>query len=93
MHVAVLHVRLHVPQAGSLKEKRQVIKSILDRARSRYRVAAAEVEDQDIHRTAVLGFAAVSGSHAHAEEVVTKILEGLRLHPVAQLIEHELEVL
>ena len=93
MHVAVLHVRLHVPQASSLKEKRQVVRSILDRARAKYRVAAAEVDDQDIHRSAVLGFAAVSGSHHHAEEIVTKILEGLRMHPAARIIEHELEVL
>lgn len=93
MHVGVLHVRLHLPEARSLKDKRQVVRSILDRARSRYRVAAAEVEEQDIHRIAVLGFAAVSESHHHAREVVTKILEGLRLHPAARLIEHELDVL
>ena len=93
MHVAILQVRLHVPQANSLKEKRQVVKSILDRARSRYHVAAAEVDEQDIHRQAVLGFAAVSGSYSHAESVVTKILEGLRVHPAARIIEHELEVL
>lgn len=92
MHVAVLHVRLHVPQASSLKEKRQVIKSILDRARSRYRVAAAEVEEQDIHRQAVLGFAAVSGDRHHAEDVITKLLEGLRMHPAARIIEHEFDV-
>jgi uncharacterized protein YlxP (DUF503 family) len=93
MHVGVLHVWLHVPLANSLKEKRQVVKSILDRARQRYRVAAAEVEEQDIHRIAVLGFASVSQSRHHAEEIVQKILDGLRLHPAARLIEHELEVL
>jgi hypothetical protein len=93
MHVGVLRVRLHVPQAGSLKEKRQVVKSILDRARSRWQVAAAEVEEQDVHRVAVLGFACVSGSHHHAREVVQKILDGLRAHPAARVIEHELEVL
>lgn len=93
MHVGILQVRLHVPQASSLKEKRQVVRSILDRARNKYRVAAAEIEEQDVHRIAVLGFASVSGSHHHAEEIVTKILEGLRLHPAARLIEHELEVL
>lgn len=82
-----------MPQASSLKEKRQVVKSILDRARQRYRVAAAEVEEQDIHRIAVLGFASVSQSRHHAEEIVQKILEGLRSHPAARIIEHELEVL
>ena len=93
MHVGILHVRLHVPGASSLKEKRQVVKSILDRARNRYHVAAAEVGENEVHRIAELGFASVSGSLHHAREVITKVLEGLRVHPAARIIEHELEVM
>ena len=92
MHVGMLRVELHVPQANSLKEKRQVVKSILDRSRSRFAVAAAEVEDQELHRKAVLGFASVSGDMSHAKERVRKVLEAIRTHPAAQLIDYELEV-
>ncbi len=93
MHVGLLHVSIHVPDANSLKEKRQVVKSILDRTRNRFGVAAAEVEDQELHRKAVLGFASVSGSARHAKEMVEKVLESLRTHPAARVIEHELDVL
>jgi uncharacterized protein YlxP (DUF503 family) len=93
VHVALLQVRLHVPGASSLKEKRQVVKSILERARVRFQVAAAEVDEQDVHRIAVLGFAAVSGSASHAREVATKLLDALLVHPAARVIEHELEEL
>ncbi len=93
MHVGYLHVSLHVPEARSLKEKRQVVKSILVRTRNQFGVAAAEVEDQDLHRKAVLGFASVSGSMSHAEEIVRKVLEALRVHPAARVIEHELDVI
>ena len=93
MHVGVLQVRLHIPEAGSLKDKRSVVKSILGRARARYGVSAAEVGEQDVHRIAVLGFAYVSGSHHHAREVVQKLLDVLLVHPAARVIEHELEVL
>ena len=93
MHVGVLHVRLHVPEAHSLKDKRRVVKSILDRARQRFGVSAAETDEQDIHRIAVLGFAYVSGSHHHAAEVVGKLLDVLLTHPAARVIEHEIEVL
>jgi uncharacterized protein YlxP (DUF503 family) len=92
MHVAALEVRLLVPEADSLKDKRQVVRSILDRMRNTFQVAAAEVEEQDVHRTAVLGFAYVSGSRRHAEEVVNKVLEAIRSHPVARVIDHTLEV-
>ena len=93
MHVGILHVSLHVPEARSLKEKRQVVRSILDRMRNRFRVAAAEVEDQDLHRKAVLGFAAVSGEAGHAASIVRKILEALRTHPAARVIDYDLDVL
>ena len=92
MHVGSLRVRLHVPQAASLKDKRQVVRSILDRMRSHFQVAAAEVEDNDVHRSAVLGFACVSNTASHAKEVLTKVLDAIRVHPVAQLIDHEMEV-
>ena len=91
MHIATLEVRLHLPDARSLKDKRQVVKSILDRARHRFQVAAAEVGENDVHRIAVLGFAAVSGSLAHAEEVIQKLLSALLAHPAARVIEHEVD--
>ena len=91
MHVALLQVRLHLPEVTSLKEKRSVVKSILERSRSRYAVAAAETDDQDVHRSSVLGFAAVSASESHAREVVLKILDAISTHPVARLVDHEVE--
>ncbi len=92
MHVGCLFVRLHIPNARSLKDKRQVVRSILDRARSRYRVAAAEVGENDVHKIAELGFSSVSGDYSHARDIVTTILDGLRMHPEALLIEHELDI-
>ncbi|MFV1958390.1 MAG: DUF503 domain-containing protein [Planctomycetota bacterium] len=91
MHAFLLQVRIHIPGASSLKEKRQVVKSILDRSRSRYHVAAAEVDDQDLHRIAVLGFAGVSASEHHVREMGQKLLEALQLHPAARVQESELE--
>ena len=90
MHVSTLEVRLHLPGARTLKDKRQIVRSILDRARSRFRVAAAEVGENDVYRIAVLGFAAVSGSASHAEEVIGKLLDALYVHPSARVIEHEI---
>ena len=91
MHVALLQVRLHLPGLNSLKEKRRIVKSIVERARSRFHVAAAETDDQDVHRSAVLGFAAVSASEAHAREVILKLLEVIQSHPEARVVDHEVE--
>ena len=73
MFVLALAVDLHLPMARSLKDKRMVVKSIVDVARHRYRVAAAEVGFQDQWQRAELGFAAVASSERHAVAVVDEV--------------------
>ncbi len=68
-----MEVDLHLPQAHSLKEKRAVIKPILEGARNRFRVAAAEVAFQDKWQRALLGFASVGGADGHPQLVLDKV--------------------
>ena len=89
----MLQVDLSIPKARSLKEKRQVVKSILDRTRARFNVSAAEVEALDLHQRAGLAFATVSNDAAHARGRMDTILDALRSHPVARVIDFELEIL
>jgi len=73
MHVAALQVDLHLPQSTSLKDKRSVLRSLLDGARNRYRVASAEVGHQDLRQRALLGFATVAGTPGHASDVLDQV--------------------
>jgi uncharacterized protein YlxP (DUF503 family) len=73
MHVAALTVEIHLPAVHSLKEKRAVLRPILEGARRRFAVAAAEVDGQDLWQRATLGVAAVSGSARHAGEVLDAV--------------------
>jgi uncharacterized protein YlxP (DUF503 family) len=91
VHVGVLQVVLQVPDAHSLKDKRRVVRGLLDRVRARFPVAAAEVDDQDVWQSAVVGFSSVSGSATHAEEILSAVLEHVRATPGALIVEHELE--
>jgi len=70
MYVAAYRVTLYLPASDSLKDKRQVVRSLLQRLRNSFEIAAAEVEEQDKRQIAVLGLAAVSGDAGHAEEVL-----------------------
>lgn len=70
MFTAVGQVTLHLPESSSLKDKRQVVRSVLARLRNQFEVAAAEVARQDTWQIAVLGLAYVSGDANHAEEVL-----------------------
>jgi len=69
----VLALDLHLPQSRSLKAKRAIVRPILDGARHRYSVAAAEVAHQDLWQRAGLGVAAVAESAAHVEEVLDQV--------------------
>ena len=57
MFVGVLQVTLSIPGAYSLKDKRRVVKSILERLRHKHAVSAAEVTDLDVWNRAGLGIA------------------------------------
>lgn len=70
MNVAVATVTLHLPGAGSLKDKRGIVQSLMARLRDRYNLSVAEVADQDSHRSSQLGLSAVNTSYVHAHETV-----------------------
>jgi len=70
MFVAACQITLHIPTSASLKDKRQVVRSVLQRVRNQFEVAAAEVATQESWQLATLGLSYVSGDARHAEEVV-----------------------
>ena len=74
MVVGMCRVVLSLPGNDSLKGKRSVVKSVLERTRARFHVTAAEVADMDNHRRATLGFAVVSNDARHARSVLDKLV-------------------
>jgi len=92
MIVGSLRVRLLLRESRSLKDKRQVVHSIKDRLRNRFNISVAEVEAQDHRQLAILGMAMVSNEARHIRTVFDEIVRALRSHPVAELIDHQVEV-
>lgn len=70
MYVATARVRVHVPAARSLKDRRMVVRKVVDRVRARTGAAIADVGPQDRWQVAAFGLAAVSGDRAKADEVI-----------------------
>jgi uncharacterized protein YlxP (DUF503 family) len=91
MIVGTLRMRLIVRESRSLKEKRQVIGSIKERIRNTFNVSVAEVESLDSRQTAVLGVALVTNERRFAQEALTQVVNMVRAHPDAQLLDYELE--
>ncbi|PKB71405.1 MAG: hypothetical protein BZY87_05995 [SAR202 cluster bacterium Io17-Chloro-G6] len=74
MHLGVCRVKLHLPDSSSLKDKRQVTRSLSARIRNQFNVAVAEVEDQDLRQRLTLAICCVSTDPAHANEMVSKVV-------------------
>ncbi len=93
MHVGSLRVRLLLRQSQSLKDKRQVVRSVIERLRNGFHVAAAEVDARDDHKVIVLGIAAVADEARAVQTVLEQVTNALRSHPVAEFATAESEVL
>lgn len=71
-----------------------MIRSLLERLRHRYNLAAAEVESHDIWNQAVLGLSCVSVSDAHAREILDQAIEFASRDPgEAEVIDQSVEIL
>ena len=91
--VGLLQVRLAIPGSRSLKDKRRVIKSIKDRLGGQHNVSVAEVEHLDHRQQVSLAIAMVSNDHRFNQSCLSKIVDRLRMHPEATLVDYEIECL
>jgi uncharacterized protein YlxP (DUF503 family) len=92
MVIGSLSCRLLVRESRTLKDKRQVVRSILDRMRDTFNVSAAEVDTHDDVKVVTLAFAAVGFETAAVQGTLQKIAEALRVHPVAEYLGGEIAV-
>ncbi|MBI2503110.1 MAG: DUF503 domain-containing protein [Candidatus Latescibacteria bacterium] len=83
--------QIFLSESRSLKDKRQVVKSLKDRIRNRFNVAVAEVEYQELWQRSTLGLAAISTEGNHANEVLDQVIRFIEQDPRIQLLDYELE--
>lgn len=93
MVIGSLRVRLHIPGANSLKDKRSVIKKTIHRLRSHLNCAVAEVDDQDVWRSAVLAIVTVYAQKDQVESLFTAVLRDLNTAADFEVAEQDIEIL
>lgn len=71
--VGVLILELQIEQAHSLKDKRHYVKSLKDRLRSKFNVAVAEIDHQDLWQRGTVAVVTVSSDRTHAEQVLQHV--------------------
>ena len=93
MFAGYARVALSIPNAASLKDKRQVLHKIIDRVRARFNVAVAEVGNNDVWQRAEVGVAAVGNESRFVQEVLDKVLSFIEGMYVAPVVAREIEVM
>ena len=75
MFVGVLRLTLFLPAPGSLKSKRHLVRSAIDRVKAKFNVSIAEVAENDLWQKSVIGVTAVGNDHAFVNETLDKVTD------------------
>ena len=92
MVVGICTIELYLPNNGSLKGKRQVLKSMKDRLKQRFNISVAEVEDQDLWQRTVLGMACVSNEKKYVSQTLDRAVAMIQSNPMVEVIDSHLEI-
>ena len=93
MVIGVLRLTLYLPESGSLKGKRRILRSIKDRLCSQFNVSVAEVDYQDLWQKADLSVALAATDREYADKVLQTILGKVESWRLAEIIDVEVEII
>lgn len=75
MNVITAELKFYITHATSLKDKRQVAQSIIQKSRHKFNASIAEVDTQDVWQTLTIGIAVVSTNAKHAKTMIDEIID------------------
>jgi len=93
MVVGILQLEITIPDAFSLKDKRQSVKGLKDRISHSHNVSIAEVGALDEHRRSLIGIAMVGNDKAYVEGALSKLVDLVRMTTKIELTDYQLDFL
>lgn len=93
MIIGTAKIYLYANWVHSLKEKRMIVKSIIAKVKHRYNVSIAEVENQDYHKSIVIGIACVSNTSTHANTVIQNVVDYIEGNTEAIIEKIDIDIL
>ena len=89
MRVLNVKITLRASWVHSLKEKRMVVKSIVQRLKNKFNVSVGEVHEQDIHQIIVIGISAVCGDQKQVDSTLENLIDFVEENTDAEIINIE----
>ena len=89
MHVTVVKLTLMLDDIHSLKAKRNTIRPIIEKVKSRHNVSISEISLQDDFKVSILGITYVSNSSTNNLKIINKVLDRKRRNSFRKVLEHQ----
>jgi len=93
MHIALLQVEIHIPDSHSLKNKRSVMKRLINLLRTRHNVAIAEIGSHDSWQTAHLGLVTINNKGDGLDAIVQRVIRDIGHFDGCELTDYHIEKL
>ncbi|MFQ6029084.1 MAG: DUF503 domain-containing protein [Dehalococcoidia bacterium] len=94
MHIGVCRIILHLPDSQSLKDKRQVARSLTSRIRNQFNVAVSEDTEEELWQRLALLICAVSNDARHANEMLSHVVSYVEeTRRDLELVDYETEII
>jgi uncharacterized protein YlxP (DUF503 family) len=90
--IGLCRVSLHIPESGSLKAKRFVLRRLKDRLRNKFNVSVAEVDDLDLWQRSTLAVAVVARDRHFANQVISNVVGLIESEPNVSVIDIEMDM-
>ncbi len=92
MVVGLANIDIHIPESGSLKSKRHLLKGMKDRLRNKFNVSVAEVGHNDLWQRTTLGVSVVANQRKFANQVLSKVVEHINKENGLQVLDYSIEI-
>jgi len=93
VNVALCVIEIHLPAVTSLKEKRQVLRSLKDRLREHFNVSVSEIDHQDLWQRATLGIVGIAAARVPLEQTFSSIRSEVERRLPGDVLRCDLEFL
>jgi len=93
MVIGVCHLELFLHENFSLKGKRQVLQSLVQRARKRFNISISEVDGQDLWQRAVLGICAVGNDRQRVNSTLDQVINFIENTHLTDVADSQIEII
>ena len=91
MLIGTCRLELIIPESRSLKNKRQMLKSLKDRIRNKFNVSVAEIDHQVLWQRLTIDIAMVANEYSFIDRALSQILNLVHSEPRINVIDYEIE--